>query len=92
MTTIIESWEEFEKLPYEIQLSLHKMAVLAIVAGGITEEITPRSDSDHSFGMAANQFMEDYMKSDVINYKIGPGLYEKYMAHCAIEILKQHRI
>lgn len=92
MTTIIESWEEFEKLPYEIQMNLHKMAVLAIVAGGISNEVTPRSDSDHSFGMAAGQFMEDYMKSESKNYKIGRALHEQFMSHCAIQILKQHRI
>jgi len=88
----INSWEEFEGLPYEIQLFLQKMAVLVIVAGGISYDITARSESDFSFGVAAGQFMENYMSSDAKNYKIGPLLYEPFMSHCAIQILKQHRI
>lgn len=88
----INTWEEYEDLPYEVQLSLQKMAILAIVAGGITEDITPRSESDFSFGIAAEQFMQDYMNSDAKNYKIGPLLYEPFMSHCAIQILKQARI
>lgn len=91
-TKHINSWEEFESLPYEIQLALQKMAVIAIVAGGITEEIAPRSESDFAFGVTAGQFMENYMNSDAKDYKIGPLLYEPFMSHCAIQILKQHRI
>jgi hypothetical protein len=92
MTTIVNSWDEYENLPYEIQLKLQQMAIVSIVAGGLGDEITAQSEEDKSFSAAVDKFFASYLESETKNFKIGPALYEPLMTHTAIQLLKQNHI
>lgn len=90
--TIVNSWEAYEQLPYNIQIMLQQMAIVSIVAGGLGDEVTANSDEDKSFSSAVEEFFKTYMNSEAKNFKIGPALYEPLMVHTAIQLLKQNHI